>query len=332
MKNVMERPVGGSKEIDLEDIISAIEKMEGLPENQRINPEDFKNVKKLVAGKETDLFSLSEIEVDQNKVEEKRARILSQRENLPGGQKNANAVANFVEVAVPEAIRKLGWLGDKIKVIRPSLYDDYFRGIDNVIQMLPEEVIEGEEDLRCIGFSIDFTISEDEAKNKVFGIMLEIARGGIPSIKYFSADIMTKDGPKSLMLKEFKIPKIVMSCPHKILSKSEEDLLSFENNPDDAGAKNKAEETPLRYYFIRESLSQLRFLTDLAGRMGNKEAKGVYQKSLDSFMKILEDMGIDEDTLNKKIGKISGLINKFNLDAENGQLLQILKEMSKGKG
>ncbi len=29
--------------------------------------------------------------------------------------------AQFVETVIPEAIKKLGWLGEKVKVIKPSL-------------------------------------------------------------------------------------------------------------------------------------------------------------------------------------------------------------------
>lgn len=308
------------EEINLDEIRSIIEKRESLPENKRIDPNDFRN---------NEAFPINMIKGDLEEVEEKRKRILEQKSRLSKDQIDANTIANLVEVAVPEAIRNLGWLGDKVKVIRPSLYDDYFRGIDNIVQMLPEEKIEDEKDLKCMGFSIDFTISDEEAQKKAFEAMLAIARGKIPSIKYFSTDIMTKKGKRNVKIRDFQIPRIIMSCPHKILKESQDDLMNYEKNPNDDEAKDNAKDTTLRYYFIRESLSQLKFFADLAERMENNGAKKVYEDSLESFEKIIDEEGLDDKTLGEKVGKTSGLIGAFDLDANDGQLIKILKEMTK---
>ncbi len=55
-----------------------------------------------------------------------------------------------------------------------------------------------------------------------------------------------------------------------------------------------------------------------------------YTESLKSFKEILREQGIDQKVLDAKVGRFPGLIGKnFDLDANNGQMFQILREMSK---
>jgi hypothetical protein len=331
MINTIEKDIENSEEINLEEVISIIDYIENLPENKRIDPNYFRNVKKIINGKEVNVFPIKMIKEDLDAVEEKRKMILTKKQNLTNEEINANIIANFVETSIPEAIKKLDWLGNKIKVIRPSLYDDYFRGIDNIIQILPDKIIEDKKDLKCIGFSIDFTISDMAAEEKVFEAALAIAKGKVPSIKYFNTDIMTKHGSENIKIKDFQIPRIIISCPNKILEESQEDLLNFEKKPEDLETRENAQDTTLRYYFIRECLTQLKFFAEVAKRVKNTVAYDVYMNSLESFKKILDELGIDEKLLNKKIGKISGLISAFDLDANNGQFVQLLEIMKENK-
>jgi hypothetical protein len=277
------------------------------------------------------LFTKAHIDHDIKDVENKRREILEQKVNLSEYQKSRDKIAEFVEVSIPEAIRNLGWLGENVNVIRPSDWDDYFRGIDNVVQMLPDEIIEDENDLKCIGFSIDFTISEKSALDKVFEASLAIARGKVPSMQYFSADIKTKDGDKNIKLRDFKIPRIIMSCPDDVLNKSKNDLLNYEKNPDDENIKEKAKDCVLRYHFIKETLSQLEFFSDLSSKLGNTEAEKVYSESLEIFKELIEEQGIDEKLIKEKTGGVKGLIGAFDLEANNGQWIEILKVMAKNK-
>ncbi len=308
--------------LDLEMIETTVEEIKNRPENRRIDPKDFY---------ESGLFSKKLIDHDIEDVEVKQKEILNQKAGMSEYQKSRNKIAEFVEVSIPEAIRNLGWLGENVNVIRPSDWDDYFRGIDNVVQMFPDEIIEDENDLKCIGFSIDFTISEKSALDKVFEASLAIARGKVPSMQYFSADIKTKDGDKNIKLRDFKIPRIVMSCPDDVLNKSKNDLLNYEKNPDDENIKEKAKDCVLRYHFIKETLSQLVFFTELAEKLGNTAARDVYNSSLESFKMIVEEQGIDDDLIEEKTGKISGLVGNFDLEANHGQWIEILKVMAKNK-
>ncbi len=243
---------------------------------------------------------------------------------------NTNKVANYVEIAVPEAIRQLGWLGDNVKVIRTSEYDDLFNGVDSVVQMVPKSIVENVTDLKTIGFSIDFTISPEGAGIKAFNLAVSIAEGKIPLVKYFSTDIMTKEGiTKNVKIRDFKIPKIIMSCSNQVLRRSQADLLKFEENPGDAEAKENAQDTVLRYHFIRQTLKQLEFFIGVAKEFGNTGAESLYQGSLESFKGIIAGLGITNEVLNEKLSGIKGGTEDFDLHANNGQYIEWVKAAMK---
>jgi len=317
IKGIYEKGAGSQESTET---ASVIEKIDQKPENQPIDPKDFVGVS---------FFDEEEVKRDIYLVEEKRNKILNEKSTNPI-QNDAHISANFVEVAVPEAIKELGWLGKKVKVIKPSLYDDFFRGIDNVIQILPDEEVRDQKWIRCIGFSMDFTIDKEAAKNKAIEEMIAIKKGKVPAMKYFKTDIMTTEGQMEIKLKNFKIPKVIMLCPKEIMDESKNDLLHFEINPDDEYARKKAEDCVFKYYFMKESLAQLEFFATLAGMVGNKAAEDTYKNSLESFRHILKEQGIDEDFLEKKVGRYSGLIGKdFDLEADSGKFLTILEALSK---
>ena len=312
--------IGKQESYSLEEIDNIVENID--KRNPRIKLADFYD---------TELFTKEHIDHDIEDEESDTKEFTEQKKRLSPHQRERMKIAEFVEVSIPEAIKNLGWLGEKVKVIRPSKWDDYKRGIDNVIQMLPEEVVEDEKDLKCIGFSIDFTISEKSTIDKAFEVSLAIARGKVPSMQYFSTSIKTKDGEKDIKIRDFKIPRIIMSCPDEILNKSKNDLLNYEKNPDDEKSVEKAKDSALRYHFIRETLSQLEFFANLSDEVKNEAAGKIYRDSLEQFTKIIDEQGIDDEMIKEKTGRSKGLISAFDLEANDGQWLKILKYMAAQK-
>jgi hypothetical protein len=331
MKNIAERP--NEKIIDLKEVRSIIEKRESLPENKRIDPNDFRNsyIKLNVNGKEIDAFPLNMIKGDLEDVERMKKEIIDQKSQLSEFQINANTVANFVEMAVPEAIKNLGWLGEDVKVIRPSLYDDYFNGVDNIIQMSSNEILESGEKGKYIGLSIDFTISEDQSMGKVWDNALLIAQGKMSQVKYFSTDIKTKHGIENVKIRDLQLPKIIMSCPHKILSKSQEDLLNFEKDSSDNDTREKAKDTVLKYHFIKETISQLKFFAEIAKRFKNINAENSYNTSLNDFIELIREQGITDEILDEKVGDIQSLSSRIDLDASDSLYIRMLRDVVKSK-
>ncbi len=314
---------GGS---DMHDLRKFIEEVTSTLEYQRIDPTNFIGLTQTFKGKQEVLFSEAEVRDDVSKVDAKMAGIKRKRQDVEGHQREADMDADFVEIMIPQAIRELGWMGDNVRVINPTLYDDLFRGIDMAIQMTPNEVVEDERSVRCLGFSVDFTISHTEAKKKMFDEIVQITQGRIPSMKYFEAEIITKDGPKKIRLKNFKMPKVIVSCTGEALKEAEEDFLAYESDKGNAVVKEKASQNPLRFHFIKEALAQMRFLIKLAERVGNARAKEVYGASLAAFEEVIREQGIDEAKLEAMSKGIPGLVSKeFDLDANGGQFLAILK-------
>jgi hypothetical protein len=315
---------------DMQDLRRFIEEVESNPEYRRIDPADFIGVTHSFKGRDEVLFPEGEIKDDISRVDVKMSDIRRKMGDVDGHQKESDMAADFVETMIPQAIRELGWMGDSVRVINPSLYDDLYRGIDMAVQMMPDKVVEDERFVRCMGFSVDFTISHLEAKKKIFDEMVQIAQGKIPSMKYFMAKILTKAGPKEIKLKNFKMPKIIISCTGEVLEEAKEDFLAYEGDKDDLEVKEKASKNPLRYHFIREALAQMRFFIKLAGKVDNPRAREVYSANLVAFESAIKDQEIDEGELEQKLKNIPSLIGKeFDLDANGGQFILILKAFAK---
>ena len=301
-----------NERLDLSAVMSIIKSVKDHPSNDRIDPNDFRNATTL----DDEHVSVNVIKKDLEEVERKKNKIAELSENLDPNQARANLIANFVEIAIPESIKNLGWLGTNVRIINPSLYDDYERGVDSILQMYPNEIIKSRKDLRILGFSIDFTISETQYEKKFFNNGLAIAEGKIPQIRYFSADVMTESGNRNVKIIDLPIPKIIISCPqNELLAEAQEHLFEYSKSPKDEDKKRAAQGTTLKYYFIRESLAQLRCFKDLSEKFENYEAEELYSKALDSFIAILKENGIDDEVLEQKLVDINQ--PKISLDNPN---------------
>lgn len=293
----------------LNEMSSVTENIEKKPGNQPISPTNFIGEK---------FYTKEEIERDLQLVARTKA-----------GFEKSNIPAKFVEKALPDASRI--WFGKNVKIIVPSEFDDIFNGIDNVIQILPDKIVKNEKDIRCIGFSVDFTTSLVQGQNKMFEESLAIYNGKIPFMKYFMTDIATLDGVKEIKLKNFKLPRIIMSCPEEVMSQSQTDLFNFENNPDDISAKEEVNNSKLKFYYIREVLNQLTFFSELAKRLQKEEISSIYNKSLESFKHIMKEQGISEEIMQDKLGDTPSLGAGFDLDADEGRFIKLLMAVDESR-
>ena len=101
-------------------------------------------------------FSAEEIEQDKKKVEEKTFRIKEGKEiEHQGGEEFLNT-ARIAEHIITESIGEGGWFGDDVNMILPSLYDDYFRGVDAIAEFAQDK-----NDPKHMALSMDFTIQKD---------------------------------------------------------------------------------------------------------------------------------------------------------------------------
>lgn len=313
-----------SERLDLSAVMDVIKIIK--ESNKRIDPNDFRNATTL----DGEPISINIIKEDLEKVELKKNRIVKQDEGLNPSQTRANLIANFVEVAIPESIKNLGWLGADITALDPSLYDDYERGIDSIL-LYQNEIITDRRDLKTLGLSMDFTISDMQYEKKFFENGLAIAKGGIPKVKYFGADVMTVDGMRKIKIIDMPIPKVIISCPqNELLAEAQKHLFEYVRSPKNENKIKDARETTLRYYFIREVLSQLRCFKDLSIKFENKQAEELYNRALESFINLLENNRIDEEVLEERLTGINP--PKFLLDDPDGKYMWMIGVISNMPG
>lgn len=271
------------------EVEQLIVKIESEPGNSRIDPRDF-----------IDLFD------DPNEIEndiassERLLKLYKDNAELLGEREKVMTVdANFVETMVPEAIKRIGWLG-RVKVIRPSLYDDFVRHIDTIVQIQEKEIAETVEDLRCLGFSIDFTISPTEAKENVLKIAEEIKRGFCPSAKYFKTEFKTKRGVEVIKLKNFKMPRIVIACDKEMMEDTKDKFIEYIHSPDDNKKKQEVQNCNMKYLFIHEAMVQLEYFGKIASLAGNEVVASKHVEVLASLKRIIAEQGINNNNLISK--------------------------------
>ena len=319
------------------DLARLIEKIESDPENARINPVDFIDYTVIINGKKVNKFPRAMVETDLAEVEYYKEKFAQgSGKDDPRYRSESTLRGALVESMLPLMIRELSWLGPQVKVIPTSLYDDYKRQIDSAIQLLPNREIKDEHDIRCVGFSIDFTTSLEESYRKVFYQALALYHGDIPSIKYFKTDIVTKEGVKTIMLPNFKVPRVVLSCSGDFVDDASEDFAAYEEGNRDPKLMKKLDDSDVKFYVIRETVAQLVFFGEVIERfLKDEKAKGVeadgkmidqYQIALDiydnalfQFQEIIKSLGYNRKMVDEKIKHIPSPTNKFNLDTSAGE-------------
>jgi len=177
------------------------ERIESIAEETdriRINPLDFMG---------HPFFSEEEINDDLNHCREKEARIAEQNRQLPP-EKTAQIERGLAaEYTFRHAMQDYGWLAEKVSAFVTSQFDDYFRGIDSIIQ-----IDLGPDRYEHVGFALDFGTSQEDVGNKLRHTFDAIDNGYTPSVKYF-------DSEKTGKLKNFKVPRIVIGAGTEALQR-----------------------------------------------------------------------------------------------------------------
>jgi hypothetical protein len=168
--------------LDPEKIIEDIEK-------SRINPDDFRNNRHFDAG---------DIDADLSHCQNLHGIFDDQKKRYTAEQQAQYERGLAAEYTLRHAIEEHGWLSENIHVIVTSVYDDYVRGIDSVMQ-----IVLGEGRYEHLGFAIDFASGAENVGDKIRRTFDMIDQGYAPSVKYF-------DSPKTGQLKNFKVPRIIV--------------------------------------------------------------------------------------------------------------------------
>ncbi len=318
----LHRRLGSS---DADQLQKCVEKMKAQSGDNRINPVDFRGIKVMTTGGEISLFRDEEIVGDIKAVQKAEADFARKASNFGDKEVENFLKADFVENIIPAGIKDFNWLGEKVKTILPSTYDDIFNHVDLILQMLPKEVAEKPEDLKCVGFSVDLTVSPAEAREKFGNLMMSLARDGQSRVKYFKTEMKTTEGEKEIKLRNFKLPRVIVSCSGEVLNEIQEEFMRLTDDENDESAKEKIKDCRLKYVVIQEIFIQLKLISLIFGKDGIMDISISYGRALTAFTKLMAEQGITPENIGQKTGSNNGSISQIVGNDKIDQFAQIIK-------
>lgn len=232
-------------------------------EKKIINPRAFRGVK---------YFTDEEIESDIAEAERLNELFLNEIKTLSFEEQQVKVNGRLIEKLFPDVIERYGWLGENIKMIYTSLYDDYKRKVDSVAQIVDNK------NPNHVGFEIDFTSSEKEREEKSAAAFEALRSGWIYKVKYF-------DSPLTGKLKNLKMPRVIFGVPFNT-ARDFADLYVEERM---GGGSNvltkKIAKHPLRETFIKYTTNQLQNYAELAQR-SSPDYAALHRQTLASFKQV----------------------------------------------
>lgn len=272
-------------------------------ENRRIDPESFRGVRGFID---------EEIDKDIKDVEQKKARIELSDGEHEGIDEQVLITSRIAEHVINEGIKNGGWFGDSANIILPSLYDDYFRGVDSIAEFTKDE-----KNPERMALSMDFTIKKNDIGKKMARNMEFLGRGIIPSVKYFDSPVTGKQ-------KNVWMPKVILAADYSKLQRIKDEYVELIKSGNQEDAKKILENDPVQYVFLDEIRAQLNAYTNICYEfLKNEKAGKLHYRALKIFEGVLAERGIDLDRM-KKEGRgdaahqsLVSLIGKF--DREPGK-------------
>jgi len=252
-------------------------------------------------------ISEKEIRRDMQEVERLKVEFEKSRKNESLEKFESSNLADISETILPAGINEHNWFGGNMRAMRTSEFDDFKNKIDNIIHLFPDEIVESADGLRLMGLSIDMTsgknMTEDKFK-KINELKEKLLDGDRSEIKYLKTIILTENGPQVIKKVRIKIPKIILGVSPEMIMQADIDFSASEKDPNNKVLKIKAENTPVKKIFIKETILQLKGyililnmgrtnekLTDFQKKM-RKEITSMYQNVLDDFEKAVADSNI----------------------------------------
>lgn len=275
-----------------EELLVALEKEDA----SRINPADFRGVPG---------FSDAEIVADLEKVNKKKAEIVAQNTRLEKDEKQLHNDAQLVESLFFVSIRDAEFLSSGAHLVLPSYFDDYFRGVDAFV-----ELAKNSQDPRHIGFSIDFTMSPDTLATKMRRTLDSLAKGFVPSVKYF-------DSPNLGKQKEVWMPRVIIGADYASVKRVADAYV--ETYTKKGSPKDVLKNDPVQFAILDEIRAQLQALSNISYEMfKNKRVGDVYARALEAFSASMAVRGLDEQMLRRGArgdslhGRLVSLVGKFD--------------------
>ncbi len=189
------------------------------------------------------------------------------------------------------------WFGENVSTIRPSRFDDYVNGVDELFEYKEE----GNVSKSFLALAIDATFNKN-LRRKLEEIKREIDTGNLATVKYFEDEDSNFKG----QLKG--IPHVVVGAHRATIIQIAEMWL---NNRNDEIAKH-----PIQFQILEEIQLQCEIFAQYARKNGKPKIAQVYEETCLVMGKILKD----------KSGKMRDTGHR---DAEFGLMLEALNSFKR---
>ena len=200
-------------------------------------------------------YSKKEIEQDLRALKNLE-KIFETKTNDGEQVRTTKEIATMTEVALEYGVSKLGWYGDRVKVIKASQFDDVLNGIDGIL-----EVIDPVSESNFLGLGIDVTfrgLRNEQYKKKINKLLEDVRSHKPKQVKYF------KDH-RGESCKKFTIPTMVLSFhPGDVRN-----LVYMLKRMSESGTAEKFKQHPIKFEIMNQIITQCHILGAFAERHGN---------------------------------------------------------------
>ncbi len=238
----------------------AFQEIHTVLERDKVDPNDFR-----------DIYDEDKITKDLAYVEDKK-RIFT--ENATPESKEAKKLASVFEGIFHIGAHEHGWLGEGTHIIKTSDFDDWYSGVDGVVEFRkPKE----EAQHLAVGIDVTYSTMFEEKFQKIKN---DIKNGELPTIQYFrSGDIRDKLQ---------KVPRVIVGAERSNLIRLCKDLFA---RPVD---NEKLAKHPFQILQLKQIRLQLDAFAKYARVLGKVDIAEVYERDAEIIRRILQKKSVIE--------------------------------------
>lgn len=247
------------------------------------------------------LYDDDEIINDMKRVIEKEEWI---KYNDTPSRAKLKKIATVLEAILVEGITKYNWLGNKIKILPPSKFDELFNGIDAIIELIRDEELN---EFLALGIDVSFRAVDGKVfADKVNSLLDFIKERKLTEVKYFKDE-------QGDVVPGLYVPKVVISVDAKTI----EEVAEIWSKRKESEFKEKLAKHPLAFMIIGQIAQQCTIFSEYARKIGAENVAQKYDEVFSLLLKISEEIPEAKKALshfeeNKFISKIKELVVKHS--------------------
>jgi hypothetical protein len=245
------------------------------------------------------LYDDDEIINDMKRVIEKEEWI---KYNDTPSRAKLKKIATVLEAILVEGITKYNWLGNKIKILPPSKFDELFNGIDAIIELIRDEELN---EFLALGIDVSFRAVDGKVfADKVNSLLDFIKERKLTEVKYFKDE-------QGDVVPGLYVPKVVISVDAETI----EEVAAIWSKRKEPEFKERLTKHPLAFMIIGQIAQQCTIFSAYARKVGAEKVAEKYDEVFSLLLKISEEIPEAKKALsqfeeNKFISKIQEIVNK----------------------